>query len=83
MKNQEYEWVTYEGKQYPLRRIDLCEWGEIFIGTESLKEALKRGFGKGKYAEEIDQIIFSYVPDRLIEEEHILQTYVIKKMKGA
>ena len=62
------EYIVYDGNSYPACWVDMPDFGERLVSVHSLDDALMPG---GKYvsmhAREIDEEIFGYVPDCMID----------------
>lgn len=60
--------ISFRGKGYPCRTVDIPEFGERLISTEALGEALfdKNGNYVDSAAKAIDETIFFFVPKKLI-----------------
>lgn len=76
--------ISYDGKEYPLRYVYIPTFGERWISTLSLEDRLINEDG---YAEEdarlIDDLVFFYVPDRMIRDpEAKLSQYVFNGVGG-
>jgi len=65
--------ITFNGKEYPAREINLPKWGNVVIGTDSLQEELLNCIGelRDEEAERVDDGIFFYVSDEQIKDEHL------------
>ncbi len=65
-----HDHIKFKGVSYPVRHLDLPEFGEVTVGTTDLEDRL---FPNGEYvsreAENIDSIIFCYVSNKEIQLE--------------
>ncbi len=77
------ESITFKGVEYPLRSIFIPGFGERYVGTESLENALIPGEGYADGAKGIDEIIFFYVPDSMIKDLEMKLTAYVSKEVGA
>ena len=63
--------ITFNGKVYPVRVVELEDFGTQRIGVESLeKEMFDDAYDfVSKEAQYVDEQIFYYVPDNIISDE--------------
>lgn len=70
--------ITFNGVKYPVRLVDMKEFGKVYVGVESMEDAI---FNDGcdlinEEAETVDSQIFFYVPDEIIEDEGKVISYL-------
>jgi len=76
--------IEFQGKEYPVRDIDVPGFGTRRISAESLEEALIQD-GKGyanSEAEEIDGSIFFYVPDKCMDYDNHELSRTVAELVG-
>lgn len=63
--------IEFNGKKYPTKQVNIPEFGERLVSVESLEESLMdaEGFYVSDKAQVIDEKIFFYVPDDVINED--------------
>lgn len=61
------EYIKFDGKEYPVVWIVVDDFGWRLIGTDSLQDALSPKGTHDDLAKEIDDTIFFYVPDDMID----------------
>ncbi len=63
--------IEFNGKEYPTKLLDIPNFGEKLISVESLEKTLfdTEGFYVSDEARVIDEKIFFFVPDDIIDED--------------
>ena len=61
------EYIRFDGKEYLVVWIIVDDFGWRLIGTDSLQDALSPKGMHDDLAKEIDDTIFFYVPDDMID----------------
>ena len=72
------ETITFDGVKYPVRLVDLEEFGTVYIGVESMENAMLDDECNliNEEAEAVDSQIIFYVPDEIIEDEGKVMSYL-------
>ena len=70
--------ITFDGVKYPVRLMDSDEFGIVYIGVESMEDAMLDDECDfiNEEAEAIDSQIMFYVPDEIIEDEGKVMSYL-------
>lgn len=73
--------IKYNGKEYPSRTIEVPGFGERTISVESLEDALldADSLYVSDEAQVIDEKIFFYVPDDVIDDDDESLAWLIKE----
>ena len=63
--------IKFNGKEYSTKQVNVPDFGERLISVESLEESLMdaEGFYVSDEAQVIDEKIFFYVPDDVINKD--------------
>lgn len=63
--------IKFNGKEYPTRQLNIPNFGEKLVSVESLEKSLydAEGFYVSDEANEVDEKIFFYVPDDVIDDD--------------
>ena len=72
------ETITFDGVKYPVRLVDLEEFGTVYIGIESMENAMLDDECEliNEEAEVVDSQIMFYVPDEIIDDERNVMSYL-------
>ena len=76
--------ITFEGIDYPVRHIELSGYGVQMISVETLEDALLVD-GCDYVSEEagnIDEQIYFYVPDEIMDDEQKVMSYINRHWVG-
>lgn len=70
--------ITFDGVKYPVRLVDLEEFGTVCVGVESMENAMLDDECNltNEEAEAVDSQIIFYVPDEIIEDEGKVISYL-------
>ncbi len=73
--------IKFQGKKYPLRMVEIPGFGERAISVESLEDALLNADSLyvSDEAQVIDEKIFFYVPDDVIDDDDESLAWLIKE----
>ena len=75
--------IEFDGKEYPTKLLNIPGFGERLVSVESLEKSLMdaEGFYASDEALAIDEKIFFYVPDDVInEDEKSLVDFIMEVM---
>lgn len=63
--------IEFNGKEYPTKLLNIPGFGERLVSIESLEKTLfdTKGFYVSDEAQVIDEKIFFFVPDDVIDED--------------
>lgn len=63
--------IKFNGKKYSTKQLNIPDFGERLVSVESLEESLfdTEGFYVSDEAQVVDEKIFFYVPDNIINED--------------
>ena len=63
--------IEFDGKEYPTKLLNIPDFGERLVSVESLEKSLfdAEGFYVSDEAQVVDEKIFFYVPDNIIDED--------------
>ncbi len=63
--------IEFDGKEYPIRLLDIPNFGKRLVSVESLEESLfdAEGLYVSDEAQVVDEKIFFFVPDNIINED--------------
>ncbi len=80
------DYITFEGTRYPVRDVRLEEYEvDVKVSCESLESLILDEAGEytSREAQLIDEIIFFYVPDDMIEDagDESLETYITDNLE--
>ena len=80
------DYITFEGTRYPVRDVRLEEYEvDVKVSCESLESLILNEAGEytSREAQLIDEIIFFYVPDDMIEDagDESLETYITDNLE--
>ncbi|MBQ6315037.1 MAG: hypothetical protein IJI11_05490 [Mogibacterium sp.] len=80
------DYITFEGTRYPVRDVRLEEYEvDVKVSCESLESLILDDEGEytSREAQLIDEIIFFYVPDDMIEDagDESLETYITDNLE--
>ena len=80
------DYITFEGTRYPVRDVSLEEYEvDVKVSCESLESLILDEAGEytSREAQLIDEIIFFYVPDDMIEDagDESLETYITDNLE--
>ena len=70
--------ITFNGIKYPVRLVDMKEFGTVYVGVESMEDAMlddELDF-INEEAGAVDSQIMFYVPDEIIEDEGKVMSYL-------
>lgn len=64
--------IKFDGKEYPTKLLNTPDFGEKLVSVESLEKSLHdaEGFYVSDEANEVDEKIFFYVPDDVIDDDN-------------
>jgi len=70
--------ITFDGVKYPVRLMDSDEFGIVYVGIESMEDAMLDDECDliNEEAEAIDSQIMFYVPDEIIDDEGKVMSYL-------
>ena len=70
--------ITFDGVKYPVRLVDLEEFGTVYVGIESMENAILDAECDliNEEAEAVDSKIMFYVPDEIIDDEGKVMSYL-------
>ena len=74
--------IKFDGKEYPTKLLNIPNFGEKLISVESLEESLHdaEGFYVSDEARVVDEKIFFYVPDDVIDDDDESLTEFIEEI---
>ena len=74
--------IEFDGKEYPTKLLNIPNFGEKLISVESLEESLHdaEGFYVSDEARVVDEKIFFYVPDDVIDDDDESLTEFIEEI---
>ena len=74
--------IEFNGKEYPTKLLDIPNFGEKLVSVESLEESLHdaEGFYVSDEAQVVDEKIFFYVPDNVIDDDDESLTEFIEEI---
>ena len=80
------DYITFEGTRYPVRDVRLEEYEvDVKVSCESLESLILDEAGEytSREAQLIDEIIFFYVPDDMIEDagDESLEAYITDNLE--
>lgn len=63
--------IKFNGKEYPTKLLNIPNFGEMLVSVESLEKSLHNaeGFYVSDEAQVIDEKIFFFVPDDVIDKD--------------
>ena len=74
--------IKFDGKEYPTKLLNIPNFGEKLISVESIEESLHdaEGFYVSDEARVVDEKIFFYVPDDVIDDDDESLTEFIEEI---
>jgi len=75
--------IKFNGKEYPTKLLNVPDFGERLVSVESLEKSLMdaEGFYVSDEAQVVDEKIFFYVPDDVIDlDEKGLVDFIMEVM---
>ncbi|MBR1695748.1 MAG: hypothetical protein IJ709_10180 [Selenomonas sp.] len=74
--------IKFNGKEYPTKMLDIPDFGERLVSIESLEKSLfdTKGFYVSTEAQIVDEKIFFYVPDDVIDDDDERLTEFIEEI---
>ncbi len=67
-ESPDFDTVSYKGKEYVIRNIEIPGYGNQTLSVHSLNEIMNDGEYPDDEAKQIDERIFFYIPDKMIKK---------------